>query len=215
MLPQGAPAPADSEVDMSSDGVGRPAPPPPIDGETWRTLKASQALYVLGVMGYAGDWERSGLDGPDKERLVRDARAVLRRALTRAHERHGRRLAVASGAADEGVLELAYALCAELGVRAVGIAPRSVYEHPIARLDHLVIEGICFGEESRLFVETSDELLLLGGGPQCENEARLAAELGKPLVVARGFGGCADELTPADVPGAIFVSVPERAKNEG
>lgn len=197
---------------MSSEAAGRTAAPPPIDGATWRALKESQGLYVLGVMGYAGDWERSGLEGPDKDRLVRDAAAVLRRALSRANERYGRRLAVASGAADEGVLELAYGLCAELGIRAVGIAPRSVFEHPIARLDHLVVEGTCFGEESRLFVETSDELLLIGGGPQCDSEARLAAELGKPLVVARGFGGCADDLTAEDVPGAIFVSVPERGE---
>jgi hypothetical protein len=187
------------------------AAPPPLDGATWRALKAAQRLYVLGVMGYAGDWERSGLEGPAKERLVRDADAVLRRVLTHACAQHGGRLAVASGAADEGVLELTYALCAELGIRAVGIAPRSVYEHPIARLDHLVLEGTCFGDESRLFVETSDELLLVGGGPQCDSEARLAAALGKPITVARGFGGCADDLTPADVPGAVFVAAPERA----
>jgi predicted Rossmann-fold nucleotide-binding protein len=169
-------------------------------------VKESLGLYVLGVMGYAGDWERSGKAGRAKERLVEDARELLRAVIGGAYERHGDRLAVASGAADEGVLELAYALCAELGVRAVGIAPRSVYAHPIARLDHLVIEGTCFGEESRLFVETSDALLLIGGGPQCDSEARMAARLGKLLTVARGFGGCGDELTPADLPGAAFVA---------
>lgn len=195
---------------MSNDAVGRTAAPPPIDAGTWRTLKESQGLYVLGIMGYAGGWERSGLEGRDNEQLVHDVRAVLRQALADARERHGVHLTMASGATDEGVLALAYALCAELGIRAVGIAPLSIYEHPVARLDHLVIEGTCFGDESRVFVETSDELLLIGGGPQCERETRMAAALRKPLTVVRGFGGCADTLTPGNMPSAIFVDLPER-----
>ncbi len=159
--------------------------------------------HVVGVMGYAGRWR--GIDGDPAECRETDARAMLRRELEQRRARHGDRLCMVSGATKAGVLDLAYDECRALGIEAAGVTAEQVLAHTIAPLRWIVPAGRRFGDESTLFVETANEFIMLGGGPQSRDESRMAAALGKAVVVVRGFGGAADAITCDEVPTATFV----------
>ena len=173
----------------------------------WATLCAERSRFVVGVLGYAGRWERTGLRGAALHPLVAAARAALRDQLLALQAQHGPQLAMASGATNRGVLQLAYELCAELGITALGVAPEQVLNYPLAPMDYLLLVGRRFGDESAAFVRISDVLLLLGGGEQSEREIRMGAAAGKPITIVQGFGGVADQLTAAELPTTRFVRV--------
>ena len=173
----------------------------------WATLCAERPRFVLGVLGYAGRWERTGLRGTALHAFVAAARAALRDQLLVLQAQHGPQLAMASGATNRGVLELAYELCAELGITALGVAPEQVLNYPLAPMDYLLPVGRRFGDESATFVRISDALLLLGGGGQSRREIRMGAAAGKPLTIVQGFGGAADQFIAAELPAARFVRV--------
>ncbi|HEU5098899.1 MAG TPA: hypothetical protein VFU22_07770, partial [Roseiflexaceae bacterium] len=119
--------------------------------------------------------------------------------------RYGDRLVVASGATNEGVLRLAYEVCAFLSITAMGIAPDQALDFPLGQMQYVLPFGRAFGDESPVFVRTIDELLVLGGGPQSRREVFAAAEAGQPMTIIQGFGGIADQLSCADLPAARFV----------
>ncbi len=167
--------------------------------------KARSGLYLAGVMGFAGRWERSGLDGEELRRFVADAREALRAELSRVRERHGERLVVVTGATDTGVLQITYELCAAGGIPTLSAAPDAALNYEIGPLRYVIPAGREFGDESDLFVSFSDEFVLLGGGKQSRRETLAASAAGKPITVIQGFGGVADEFTAADLPGARFV----------
>ncbi|MCB9745819.1 MAG: hypothetical protein H6741_27750 [Alphaproteobacteria bacterium] len=178
---------------------------PRVDQDGLRAWLSAEPRFALGVMGFAGSWRRSGLRGPALERLIEDARLALRRALLDAFREHRERLVVVSGATDAGVLQLTYALCAEHGILAIGLAPRQVLRHRTAPMTLLALHGARFGDESALFVQVCDAFLVLGGGAQSEQEARMAREAGKPVTLIRGFGGAADLLAEEGLDGARVV----------
>jgi hypothetical protein len=167
-------------------------------------LKALRGWRLLGVMGFAGRWERSGLTGNDLSWLVGEARSALRRELARARDA-GPALHVATGGTNTGVLELVYELCSDLGIPAVGITPDRALNYEVGAMAHVVPVGEFFGDESEAFVALCDEFLLLGGGKQSHRETMAASSMGKLVTVIQGFGGVADELSPETLPAARFV----------
>ena len=171
--------------------------------QDWR---AQGGWFVLGVMGFAGAWHRSGLSGPALEAYIADMRRAIGAELDRLQALHGARLAVASGATNLGVLQVTYALCAARGICAVGIAPSAVLRYTLAPLQVVVPVGRRFGDESEVFVQGCDAFLLVGGGAQSDREARMAHLRERPITVIQGFGGAADALSAAELPGARWVA---------
>ncbi len=157
-------------------------------------------------MGYAGRWW--GVDGDSAAQRRRAARGLLRAELVRLQREHGERLLMVSGATDRGVLRLAYAECASLSIRCAGVTAEEALRLSLASMELVVAGGRSFGEESWIFVDTADEFVMLGGGAQSHDEAKMAAAQGKRVTVIRGFGGAADAVTLEEVPTARFVERP-------
>lgn len=163
--------------------------------------------HIVGVAGYARDWSHLGLDRHTVTLTVADARNALLHEFSRRQHEYGQRLVIASGATNQGVLQLTYDVCHELQITAMGIAPDQALDFPLGTMELMLPCGQRFGDESALFVRLIDELVVLGGGAQTRREVKLAAEQGRPMTVIQGFGGAADDLTPAMVPTARFVRV--------
>lgn len=164
-----------------------------LDGATFRHLRVERGWFVLGVMGSVGPWR----DPADEA----DARAALDARLAEASAAHGPRLAVASGATDAGVLSVVYGLCAARRITAIGVTCEAGLALPVAALDWLVPVGQRFGDESALFVDVCDAFVVLGGGEQARREAIGGGAQGKPVTLIQGFGGAADDLAEAGLPG--------------
>lgn len=156
--------------------------------------KAVEGLFLLGVMGYAGSWKRSGLSGSTLAAFIDDARRALRRQLEAAKREQGEALVMVSGASNIGVLELAYSLAAELGITAMGVTSSRSLRYRLGAMAYLVSVGSRFGDESRDFVTLCDRFVVLGGGDQSQHEAELGLAEAKPVTVVTGFGGAADAL---------------------
>jgi hypothetical protein len=174
--------------------------------ESFAAYKDAQQLFVLGVMGYAGAWRRSGLKGARLETFIADARAALHRSLLAARDQHGRKLVMASGATNIGVLELAYDLCTQLGILAMGITSGRALAYSLGEMQYVVPVGHKFGDESEDFVTLCDAFVVLGGGPQSLHEAELALARGKDVEVIAGFGGAADSLATRTIDGLTVVA---------
>jgi len=170
---------------------------------TW--LKRWLCLRVVGIVGFARPWLQLGLHGATLSQAIADARTTICNELTDRQRRYGKHLVVASGATNEGVLRLAYEVCASLNIMSMGIAPDQALDYPLGQMHYMLPFGRAFGDESPVFVRTIDELLVLGGGAQSECEVFAAAEANQPMTIIQGFGGIADQLTPAALPAARFV----------
>jgi hypothetical protein len=168
-------------------------------------MKLRSRLRVGGIVGFARPWLQLGLQGPTLAQTIADARTSICYELADRQRRYGERLVVASGATNEGVLRLAYEVCAFLNITAMGIAPDQALEFPLGQMQYVLPFGRAFGDESPVFVRTIDELLVLGGGSQSRREVFAAAEASQPMTIIQGFGGIADQLTPAALPAARFV----------
>ncbi len=163
--------------------------------------KAAAGWHLLGVVGFAGRWR-----GPAAAR-EEDARRLLEREFVAARERHGASLVIVSGATNSGVLNLTYAACERLGITAMGITAGQALAYSLAPMQYVIPVGQRFGDESPLFVESIDALVMLGGGAQSRREALAASGRGIPITVIQGFGGAADELTAEELPRARWVSL--------
>jgi hypothetical protein len=168
-------------------------------------LKTQQNLYLAGVLGFAGQWERSGLDAAELTQFVADARTALTEELQRVHGLHGERLVVSTGATNTGVLQLTYDICREKNFPTFSVAPDCALNYEVGPLDYVLPYGREFGDESDLFVQLCDEFILLGGGKQSHREILAAYRAAKPITIIQGFGGIADEFTVAELPAARFV----------
>lgn len=157
-------------------------------------LKVDEGLVLLGVMGYAGGWKRSGLSGAALASLIGDARRALDREFESATREYGDALVMVSGATNKGVLELAYTLANERGIRAMGVTSSQALRYRLGTMAYLVSVGSRFGDESHVFVALCDRFVVLGGGKQSHDEAELALAQGKPVTLITGFGGAADAL---------------------
>jgi hypothetical protein len=169
------------------------------------SLKHRSGLQVVGVVGFARSWLQLGLRGAMLAQTVADARATIYHELADRQRRYGDRLVIASGATNVGVGQLAYEMCARLNITAMGIAPDQALDFPLGRMDYLLPFGQTFGDESPVFVRMIDEMLVMGGGAQSEREIFAAAADNRPMTIIQGFGGIADQLTPAVLPAARFV----------
>lgn len=106
----------------------------------------------------------------------------------------------------EGVPKIIYDVCEKEEIKAMGVACVKAFKYALGKMDYLIIEGEDWGAESPTFLKTSDEFIILGGGGQAKREAIAASAEGKTVSVFQGYGGSADQLTTADLPGAVFVS---------
>ena len=106
----------------------------------------------------------------------------------------------------EGVPKLVYEACQSLGIAAMGVTSEKAADYELGKMEYLIVEGKDWGDESKTFIDTSDEILVIGGGGQAKREAIAAGSEGKPVTVFQGFGGSADQLSPTDLPGADFVA---------
>ena len=168
-------------------------------------LKRRLGLHVVGVAGFARPWSRLSLGGAHLAQVIADARATICHVLADRQRRHGKRLVMASGATNQGVLQVAYEVCAFLSIAAMGIAPDQALDYPLGRMRCMLPFGSLFGDESPVFIQAIDELIVLGGGPQSQREIFSAAQARRPITVIQGFGGIADQLSPALLPGACFI----------
>jgi TRPM family ion channel len=168
-------------------------------------LKHRSNLHVVGVAGFSRPWIQLGLHDAALAQTIADVRATLCHELAERQRRHGARLVVASGATKSGVARLAYEVCTFLNITAMGIAPEQALEHPLSQMHYMLPFGHAFGDESPVFVRTIDELVVVGGGAQSERELLAAAESDRPITIIQGFGGIADEFSPAALPKAHFV----------
>lgn len=166
-----------------------------VTGAEFLIRKEREGLHVVGVVGFSGQWSNEKIAAdPELRERVRLARAELKEVLRDLHKQHGERLVISSGATMEGVPKLAYEICEELGITAMGVACEKAGDYPLGEMRYLVIEGKDWGEESPTFLKTSDRIVMLGGGGQAKREAITAANDGKPVFVIQGFGGTADDL---------------------
>ncbi len=175
------------------------------DAAEFRSFKAEGTLHLVGVMGFAGSWQRASDTRESAEAARRAATALLRRELEALAAEHGESLIMASGATNAGTLQVAYKLCAELKIRSMGIAPHSVLTYDIAAMDYVLPFGERFGDESELFILLCDEFLVLGGGRQTRRETIDAHRRGKPVTVVQGFGGASAGFTTEQLPNARFI----------
>jgi hypothetical protein len=171
----------------------------------FRARKQEAGWHILGVMGYAGRWEKSGLHGDELAAFVSLAREALRAEIVRCRDAHPGRLLVCTGATNTGVLQLTYEVCVFLDIPTMSVAPDRALNYELGPLAYVIPHGQAFGDESDLFVGLSDELLLLGGGKQSHREVLAGHALHKPVTVIQGFGGTADALSAVELPGARFV----------
>lgn len=161
--------------------------------------KLEQGWHLLGVVGFAGAWRKGS------QQLQADARQMLEAEFGRALAQHGDRLVVVSGATNAGVLQLTYAACQRMGIAAMGITAGHALSFDLAPMQFVVPVGQRFGEESPVFLAAIDEMVMLGGGGQSRDEAISAGQRGMLVTVIQGFGGTADELTTAELPGARWL----------
>jgi hypothetical protein len=169
-------------------------------------LKRRAQWYVVGVAGFARPWSQMQLSEAEVAQMIADARASLCHELADRQRRYGQRLVIASGATNQGVLQLTYEVCAFLNIVAMGIAPDAALDFPLGRMRYMLPFGSNFGDESHVFVRTIDELIVLGGGRQSERELFAAARVHRPITIVKGFGGVADQIAPSSIPTARFVS---------
>lgn len=178
-----------------------------ISGAEFETLKEREGLHVVGVTGFSGQWSAAKIGAdPGLKVTVDAATAALTDHLKQLKATYGDKLALSSGATMEGVPKIIYDICAKEGIVAIGVACEKAFNYPLGSMKYLIIEGKEWGAESPTFLKTSDEILLLGGGGQAKREAIAAGLEGKKVSVFQGYGGSADLVTAAEIPGATFVS---------
>lgn len=175
-------------------------------GPEFLALRERLGLHVVGVVGFSGQWsEQKIAESSDLKADVDSARGAIRQALLKLEARYGEKLVVSSGATMEGVPKLIYEECAKLGITAMGVTSEKAFDYPLGKMRYLIVEGKDWGQESPTFLNTSEEILMIGGGGQAKREAIAANASKKPVTVFRGYKGSADQLLPEEVPGATFV----------
>ena len=178
-----------------------------ISAADFESLKERGGFHVVGVMGFSGQWASAKLEAdPALHAMAEAATVALTDHLKRLRETYGDKLILSSGATMEGVPKIIYDACEKEGITAMGVACAKAFTYSLGKMDYLIIEGEDWGAESPTFLRTSDEFLILGGGGQAKREAIAASAEGKTVSVFQGYGGSADQLTAADLPGAVFVS---------
>jgi hypothetical protein len=176
-----------------------------LDESQFETIKAREQLHVVGVTGFSGQWsnEKIGND-PALAKDYADAVKALEVHFTELKRIHGDKLVVSSGATMEGVPKIVYEVCERLGIAAMGVTSEKAFDYELGKMRYMIVHGRDWGEESPIFLRTSDEFIMLGGGGQAKREALAAAQIGKHVTIFQGFKGSADQLSASDLQ-ATFV----------
>ena len=177
-----------------------------IDKQEFLERKSAEGLHVVGVTGFSGQWDASKVAAdPALQEDVARATVMIHELLLQLKQQFGDRLVISTGATMPGVPGLFYDACEHLGITAMGVACEKAADYQLGKMRYLIIEGNDWGQESPTFLETSDEIVMIGGGGQAKREAIAAAASGKIVTVFQGFKGTADLLTVTDLPNAVFV----------
>ncbi len=174
--------------------------------QEFQTIKQTQGLHVVGVLGFSGQWSQSRLDASPK--IKSDYEAAQQRLeleLKNLKFLHGESLIICSGATMIGVPKIVYELCDKHNIFSMGVAWDKACNRELAKMKYLIVEGRSADQTSRVFIESSDEFLMLGGGVQAKREAIAAMLECKPVTIFCGYGGAADKLDPDDMAGARFI----------
>jgi len=99
-----------------------------------------------------------------------DAANILYEALSDRFKEHPDGCSVVSGYTDVGVPGIAYRVAGKFGMETIGIACSKAYDHPRYPCDEVIIVGDDWGDESKTFLASIDELIKVGGGKQSEAE---------------------------------------------
>lgn len=124
-------------------------------------------LYV-GVVGYSGQ----------KFDEV-EAREILEEAFDDIEDEYVEKgdyedITIVSGLTNMGIPKIAYEVADERGYNTMGVAPEEADEYELYNVDEIIYEGVNFGDESEVFIDTIDVFVKVGGGNQSQHEMELA-----------------------------------------
>lgn len=167
--------------------------------QMWAALNAGRAHLMAGRPRTALLWARDAMITAERGGLIAGQSLILS-VLAAAHAQLGDREATA--AIDERAEQLSHVRGFLRAERAVGRAWAAAMRNELSRARQLLIEGAAFAQEAGQIVTESfllHELVRLGGEPQAQRLAELAAIAESPLVHARAaFAlGLAAEDAPA------------------
>lgn len=89
---------------------------------------------------------------------------------------------IVSGATNMGIPKLVYEEAENYdNMYLTGIMCKDGYTCELYPCDNILAIGDNWGDESETFIDLIDELYKIGGGPQSENEKKMALEKGIPV----------------------------------
>ena len=165
---------------------------------------------AIGLAGFSGSFEKNTRS--DAETVTEQV--IESMLCQKINDVDPERIFFVSGATNLGVPRIGYAVATKLGCKTVGITAASAISHSIAELDYLTVVGKKFGDESEAFVSVIDELWVIGGGRQSENECTLALASETPVIIVQGIGGIADQLSPENFTGT-YVDIDQHVSPNG
>jgi hypothetical protein len=142
----------------------------------WRFKRNNdKTLFRIGVVGYC----------PPSIFDEHKALVYIKRAYDKIERKHPHiPKTVVSGLTNVGVLKLAYEEAKRRGWKTAGVACRKVldYKNDWFPVDEKpIIVGSSWGDESETFINNTDVIVRVGGGPQSLEECRLAKKQGKKV----------------------------------
>lgn len=145
-------------------------------------------FLIVGITGYSSkqpiDWNA--------------AKEVMKEQLIHLVQKSSRKVIISSGATNTGVPAMAYDVAHELGIRTIGIACKKPLNQSDLKLTSSLSTVFFFGDnwgsESKIFLETSEYMIGLGGGKQARVEIEKAIEMGSKVILIAGFKGAVDDI---------------------
>ena len=139
-------------------------------GKEIRTVDEGKKMKI-GVVGYSGAKFNEN-----------KARSIIRKAYDLVETYHTTypdgNYVVVSGLTDMGIPALAYREAVKRNWGTMGVACKKAYENELFPVDHKVISGEEWGDESEVFLFNIDLLIRVGGGPQSLEETQKAKDMG-------------------------------------
>jgi siroheme synthase (precorrin-2 oxidase/ferrochelatase) len=177
-----------------------------LNKEEFLREKEKGNFYVAGMAGFADDWKSIGDISAEqnRENTIKIIHEQLDRLVAESGKL-GKTLIVCSGATNDGTLEEIYKACAERKILAMGvttdilISPKFGTDRNgkklVGQLQYLISFGNSWGDESEIFTEVIDEIVVMGGGEQSYREMiKILSDKGAEKTrFALGFGSQFEE----------------------
>lgn len=105
-----------------------------LSAQDFEILKEQDSLYVVGVIGFSGQWGQGKIEAdPQIKANVEAATKVLEEKLIDLRKVHGDSLIISSGATMEGVPKIIYVLCEKHGITSMGVACEKAFDYPLGK----------------------------------------------------------------------------------